>query len=241
MAHRYESVLLLIAFIALAVVATVLAMRPRAPRTLLLMSKHLNTSSQLPVRVAVLIVVLLLWVATSLGLDVLLGAFSAGIIVRLGAQGTDEETLRSKLEAIGFGFLIPIFFVVSGIAFDLGALVHRPLYLLHIPLFMALFFIVRGIPVLVLYRKDLIAAERTAMVWFSATALPLVVAITTLGVRSHEMKRENAAALVAAAMLSVVIFPTIGFSRLVRFGMSKEGDAANEPEKDQTTTEMGET
>lgn len=207
--------LLLLAFVVLALGATWVAMRPQSPRLVGILQKHLHTSSQLPVRVAVLLIVLLLWVASTLGLDVLLGAFTAGIIVRLASRGPTEETLRSKLEAIGFGFLIPIFFVVSGMGFDLTALEHDPIFILNIPLFLGLFLVVRGTPVL-LYRRATAAGERMPLVLFSATALPLVVVITQIGVQSHNMRPQNASALVAAAMLSVVIFPTLAFSMLRR-------------------------
>src|SRR5271166_5905847 len=172
--------LLLLAFVLLAVGATWLAMRPRSPRIVDVLQKHLYTSSQLPVRIAVLLIILLLWVASSLGLDVLIGAFTAGIIVRLGSRGPTEEELRSKLEAVGFGFLIPIFFVVSGMRFDLLGLEDDPIFLLKIPLFLGLFLVVRGTPVL-LYRGVTEPGERMPLVLFSATALPLVVVITGIG------------------------------------------------------------
>ncbi len=224
--------LLLLAFVLLAVGASWLAMRPRSPRIVDVLQRHLYTTSQLPVRIAVLLIILLLWVASTLGLDVLIGAFTAGIVVRLGSRGPTEDALRSKLEAIGFGFLIPIFFVVSGMEFDLSALEHDPIFILNIPLFFALFLVVRGLPV-VLYRRVVAAGERLPLALFSATALPLVVVITDIGVQSHNMRPQNAAALVAAAMLSVMILPTIAFGLLRRGGsdaLSPRGsDAAPVP------------
>jgi len=214
--EKLSTTLLLVGFSVLAVVGAVLASRPRAPRTLELLRKHLHTSSQLPVRIVFLIVITLSWVAYRVGLDVLLGAFAAGIIVRIAARGRDEPLLRSKLEAISFGVFIPVFFVVSGMQFDLGALERDPVFLLNIPLFLMLFILVRGLPVLALYRRDLAGAELLPMILFSATALPLVVVITELGVASHDMLPQNAAALVSAAMLSVVIFPAVAFALLRR-------------------------
>jgi len=221
--------LLLLAFVLLAVGASWLAMRRRSPRIVDVLQKHLYTTSQLPVRIAVLLIILLLWVASTLGLDVLIGAFTAGIVVRLGSRGPTEDALRSKLEAIGFGFLIPIFFVVSGMEFDLTALEHDPIFILNIPLFFSLFLVVRGLPV-VLYRRVVPAGERIPLALFSATALPLVVVITDIGVQSHNMRPQNAAALVAAAMLSVMIFPTIAFAMLRKRGSAalatRDGDTA---------------
>ena len=97
----------------------------------------------------------LVLLAFELGLDVLLGAFAAGIVVRLLVRGEDTAVVRGKLEAIGFGFLVPIFFVVSGMQLDLHALFATPTALLRVPLFLALLLVVRGTPALLLYRRDL--------------------------------------------------------------------------------------
>lgn len=212
--------LLLVVFIVLAVGATLVATRARSPRVVGLMQRHLNSSAQLPVRIAVLMVVGLVWVASHLGLDVLLGAFAAGIIVRLFTAGEEQHAVGSKLEAIGFGFLVPIFFVVSGMKFDLDALTSDPTTLLRVPLFLALFLVVRGLPALLLYRKDLPRPDRAALAFFSATALPLVVVITGIGLDTGRMRPENAAALVGAGMLSVLLFPLIGFAIRRRAGSS---------------------
>lgn len=205
--------LLLVAFITLAVVAALLAARPTPPRIVALLSKHLNSSAQLPVRISVLAVILLVWVASELGLDVLLGAFAAGVVVRLFSQGADAPVVQSKLEAIGFGFVIPVFFVVSGMTFDLNALTSDPTTLLRLPIFLALFLVVRGLPALVLYR-DVGMRERGALVFLSATALPLVVVITGIGTATGRMLPENAAALVGAGMLSVLLYPLAAFRLL---------------------------
>ncbi len=210
--------LLLVAFIALAVGATLLATRARSPRVVELMQRHLNSSAQLPVRIAVLMIVVLVWVASHLGLDVLLGAFAAGIIVRLFTAGDDQEVVGSKLEAIGFGFFVPVFFVVSGMKFDLDALLDDPSTVLRVPLFLMLFLVVRGLPALLLYRHDLPRPDRAALAFFSATALPLVVVITGIGLETHRMRPENAAALVGAGMLSVLVYPLVGFAIRRRAG-----------------------
>ena len=118
--------LLLALFVAVAVIAALLATQVHPPRFIALMRKHLHSTAQLPVRISVLLVVLLVYLADKLSLDVLLGAFAAGVVVRLFIQGEDSEPITSKLEAIGFGFLIPIFFIDSGIKFDLHALIHMP-------------------------------------------------------------------------------------------------------------------
>jgi Kef-type K+ transport system membrane component KefB len=208
------TVALLAAFVAISVVAALLATRAHPPKVVDLLSRHLNSATQLPVRVAVLLVLLLTYLALELGLDVLLGAFTAGIVVRLFIVGKDSEIVRGKLEAIGFGFLIPIFFIVSGVDFDIHAFVEKPSTLLRIPLFIALFLVVRGAPALLLYRKVLSASERIAFALLSATGLPLIVVITSIGVAEQKMRPDNAAALVGAGMLSVVLLPMLALRRL---------------------------
>ena len=224
-----ESVLLVV-FVAIAIGMAALALRPRPPRVLRVLSQHLHTSAQLPVRIAVLLVVALLWIANDLGLDVLLGAFAAGIVVRLGNTGKDEPVVRMKLEAIGFGFLIPIFFVVSGMQFDLDALLDKPSSFLELPLFLGLFLLVRGVP-MVLYRNVLARGTRWPMALFSGTALPMVVVITQIGTDTDRLGADTAAALVGAAMLSVVVYPLLAFALLRRHG---------EPVPDPTVVEADE-
>jgi Kef-type K+ transport system membrane component KefB len=205
---------LLIAFVAIAAFAAVLATRAHPPRVVALLRRHLNSSSQLPVRVSVLLVLLLVYLAFELGLNVLLGAFAAGIVVRLFTTGDDSEAIESKLEAVGFGFLIPIFFILSGVHFDLHVLLHRPSALLRLVLFLALMLVVRGLPAMLLYRSRLTRAERVPLALLSATGLPLIVVITSIGTSEGRILPENAAALVGAGMLSVLLFPAIGLRRL---------------------------
>ena len=209
---------LLVFFVAIAVACALLASRTRPPRMVALLRRHLHSSAQLPVRVSVLLVLVLVYLAFELGLDVLLGAFAAGVVVKLFTVGEDSEVIKGKLEAIGFGFLIPIFFIVSGIHFDLHVFLTGPTALLRIPLFLALFLVVRGLPALLLYRTALPRDERVPLALFSATGLPLIVVITSLGVSQGRMLPENAAALVGAGMLSVLLLPMLGLNRLRRSG-----------------------
>ncbi len=178
-------------------------------------------------RVAVFLVLLLTYLALELGLDVLLGAFTAGIVLRLFLFSEDSEIVKGKVEAIGFGFLVPIFFIVSGVNFDIQAFVAKPETLLRIPLFLALFLVVRGTPALLLYRKVLTATERIAFALLSATGLPLIVVITSIGTAEGKMRPDNAAALVGAGMLSIVLFPMLALRRL-RTG-SEDGTSSVHP------------
>ncbi len=212
--------LLLIAFVLVAVVTVLLAARQQPPRLVSLLNRHLESSAQLPVRVSLLFILLLVLLASTLGLDVLLGAFAAGIVVRLFTARGESAAIRAKLEAIGFGFLIPIFFVVSGIRFDAHVFIQHPLSLWRVVLFLVLMLVARGIPVLVLYRGRLSGPERVPMALFSATGLPLIVVITTIALAEHRMLEVNAASLVAAGMLSVLLFPALGLWRLRTAGLA---------------------
>jgi Kef-type K+ transport system membrane component KefB len=207
--HRDKgtTAVLLVLFVVVAVATTLIAARPHPPRFIAVLHRHLNSSAQLPIRLSVLFIVGLVYLADELGLDVLLGAFAAGIVVRLLVRGEDSEIVRGKLEAIGFGFLVPIFFITSGMQFNLNALTSAPSALLRVPLFLALFLVVRGTPALLLYRNDLPRHELAPLALFSATGLPLIVVITTIGLAEGRMRPENASALVAAGMLSVLLYP----------------------------------
>src|SRR5918992_1221660 len=175
-----------------------------------LIERTLETSGQLAIRIAVVLVFALGALASTLGLDLLLGGFVAGVIVRLALKGHEVRVFESKLTAVGYGFFIPFFFVTSGLEFDLSALTDDPIRLLELPLFLALFLIVRGVPALVLYRRELDHTDRLALAVFSSTQLPLVVAITTIAIEEGHMRAATAASLVGAAILSTMIFPLLG-------------------------------
>ena len=212
--------LLLVAFITLAVATVLLAARTQPPRLVHMLSRHLESSAQLPVRVSLLFIVLLVLLAETLGLDVLLGAFAAGIVVRLFSAGGEIAAVRGKLEAIGFGFLIPVFFVVSGIQFDAHVFVEDPSSLWRVGLFLVLMLVARGVPVFLLYLKVLTPPERVPMALLSATGLPLIVVITSIALAEGKMLPVNAAALVAAGMLSVLLFPATGLWRMRTAGLA---------------------
>ena len=210
-----SNALILIAFVVIAVIAAIGAVRG-VGRGWELLERTLETSSQLAIRVAVVTVFALGALANSLGLDLLLGGFVAGVIARIALKGREVHVFESKLTAVGYGFFIPFFFVVSGINFDLDALFDTPLRLLELPMFLGLFLIVRGVPALVLYRNVLDRSERIPLAVFSATELPLVVAITTIAVEEGHMRSGTAAALVGAGILSTAILPILGLQLRAR-------------------------
>ncbi|MBJ7470766.1 MAG: cation:proton antiporter [Solirubrobacteraceae bacterium] len=217
---------ILVLFVALAVAAGIVAVRS-VGRGWNLFERTLETSSQLAIRSAVVMVFALAALAGSLGLDLLLGGFVAGIILRLALEGREVRVLESKLTAVGYGFLIPFFFVVSGINLNVAALVEEPTELLKVPLFLVLFFLVRGIPALTLYRGVLGSRDRMALAFFTSTQLPLVVAITTIAIDQNHMTETTAASLVTAAILSTAIFPMVGLG--LRAGGSTDESDRPEP------------
>lgn len=208
-----RSAVTLLAFAIVAVIAVWLSLRTPPERISRLARTTMSTSGQLPVRIAIVMIAALVWWAAELELDILLGAFVAGIVFRGFIQSAHDHEqlhdLESKFDAVGFGFLIPLFFVVSGMKFDLDALTSDSGAMLKVPLFLALMLLVRGVPVLVLYRNTLDAASRRALALMASAGLPLIVVITTIGVDTRRMQPGNGAALVGAGMLSVLVFPLV--------------------------------
>ena len=196
----------LASLLAVGVLAVVLSFAPRLVRGNRLeriLTEGEGSTAQTTVRWTVVLLLLLLVIAEEFGLDVVLGAFLAGIVLRRWAPG-DVHALEGKLDAIGYGFFIPLFFVASGMTLDVRSIIEAPGRLLA---FFVLLLVIRGAPALLLYRRDLDLAERVQMVFLTATTLPLLVALAEIGLRNGTMLRENAAALVGAGALSVLVYP----------------------------------
>lgn len=204
-----HNALILVAFVVVVVAVAVLALRSSA-RTLPLLERTLQTSSQLAVRWIVVLVFALAFLAYKLGLDLLLGGFAAGVITRQMLKEHELPEFDSKLTAIGFGVFIPFFFIVSGMRLDVSALFASPAGVARLALFFVLFVVVRGTPALLLYRDVLDRRDRFALAFLSSTQLPLVVAITGLAVAAGHMRASTSAALVGAAALSTLVFPIVG-------------------------------
>jgi Kef-type K+ transport system membrane component KefB len=204
-----HNALILIAFIGLAVGVAVLAVRS-SERTLPFFERTLETSSQLMVRWIVVLAFALALLAFELGLDLLLGGFAAGIIAREVLRTHDMPAFDSKLNAVAFGVFVPFFFIVSGMKLDVTALFGSASGVAKMFLFFVLFFVVRGTPALLLYRRVLDRRERLALAFLTSTQLPLVIAITAVAVDSGHMRPSTAAALEGAAVLSTLIYPVVG-------------------------------
>ncbi len=173
-----------------------------------------DTTAQIRVRGAFALLVGLTALATSLGLEVILGAFLAGAVLKLVDRDTlmTHPDLRTKLDAIGYGVFIPVFFVSSGIGYDLGAL-GDPATLAEIPIFFFGLLAVRGLPAL-LYRRTLPRRQVVVAGLLQATSLPFIVAATAIGVSLGTIEGGTAAAFVAAGLLSVILFPATSLSLL---------------------------
>jgi Kef-type K+ transport system membrane component KefB len=204
-----HNAVILIAFVVLAVGVSVLAVRS-GERTLPLLERTIEKSSQLAVRWIVVLVFALVALAAELGLDLLLGGFAAGMITRQVLKEREIAGFDSKLTAVGFGVFIPFFFVFSGMQLDIDALFASVSGVVKLVVFFVLFAVVRGTPALLLYRGVLDFSERKALALFSSTQLPLVLAITTLAQETGHMRASTAAALIGAAVLSTLVYPLLG-------------------------------
>ncbi len=198
----------IVIFLIIAFLAAYMALRVRSSRLIETLSHTMQTSSQLPVRVCIALQALLVVMAAEFGLNVVIGAFAAGMVVGLITKGEGGHVLRQKLDAIGYGFLIPIFFIVAGMRFDVSALWASPLVPVQLIALLGLLVLVRGAPVL-LYGQNLAPEDKIPFALYSATGLPLIVIITEIGVSSGAMASDRAAVLISAGMISVLLFPIL--------------------------------
>ena len=203
-------------FVLITAVAIYLAGKGTHHRMHRLITATLHTSGQFAVRLVVLLLTALVGLSLVLGPDMLLGAFAAGVLTKLllsDATPKDSEAIESKLEGLGFGFLVPVFFINTGITFDLDSLISDPRALVLLPLFLILLLAVRGLPSLLGAPPGSAGADRRAIVLFGATGLPIIVAVTDIGVSDGTLPVGTAAALVGAGMLSVLLFPLLALGQ----------------------------
>jgi len=175
-----------------------------------------DTTAQIRVRAAFLLMIGFTALADRVGLETILGAFAAGALVSLlDRDETTHPQFRTKLQAAGFGIFIPIFFVTSGLRFDLSALFASSSTIARVPLFLLAILLARGLPALV-YVPTLGLSRALIAGILQATTLPFIVAATQIGLQLGIVSRANAAALVAAGLLSVVLCPALGLALLRR-------------------------
>lgn len=200
----------LLAFLALVGGAMAVGIGVRPPRLLAFLSRHLYASSQLPVRLSILMIGGMFLLAESLGFESIFGAFAAGLIVGQATRGEGGKPFREKLDAVAFGWFYPFFFVGTGIKFDVPALFANLTTMLLVPTFLLLFLFIRGAPIYLLYRKAIAHGQRLPFALASAVpSLSIIVVITDIGVKAKTINHDIASAIIGAALLSVMLFPTI--------------------------------
>ncbi len=224
-------VVLLAAFAALIAVTGVVILRAgRSMRLGDLLVRLQDTTAEIRVRLAVVLLVAFVALATRFGLESILGAFLAGAVVGLvDRDSASHPHLRTKLDAIGFGFVIPVFFVSSGVRLDLTGLMHSPGALVRVPVFFVILLIVRGVPALLVLR-DLGTRATAAVGLLQATSLPFLVTATQIGLALGKISSVTAAAVVCAGLLSVLAFPPAALA-LLRDGHVGDGSSP-EPRPD---------
>jgi Kef-type K+ transport system membrane component KefB len=202
------SIVLLVGFGLVVIGAAGIAVHFQPPRLLGIVRQTVNKSGQLAVRLSVALLAILVVLADKLDFDFVLGAFAAGLVIGLVTQGETGEQVLPRIATIGYGFLIPVFFIVTGIEFDLDALLTGAGLALAL-LFLGIFLLTRGTSALLSIRE--LGARRTAaLALFSATGLPLIVAVIEVGEERGEIASDVAAALVGAGMASVLLYPLFG-------------------------------
>jgi Kef-type K+ transport system membrane component KefB len=212
----------LLIFLVIIAAALAIGVAARPPKALEILGRHLNKSTQLPVRASLFMLAALLVLAQKFGFENFTGAFAAGMILGTATRSERGSVLREKMETLSFGWFYPFFFVGAGIQFDLGALGHDLPTMLLVPAFAVLFFVIRGVPAL-LYRANMDTAQLLPFALSSAVpSLTIIVVIAQTGVKTKSMTPDVAAAMMGAAMLAVLLFPTIASSLLSRASRAAE-------------------
>ena len=208
---RRSEFVALASLVAVAVAAVLLTLAPRVigeRRLQAVIRQGQRATAQSTLRWSVVLLLLLLVAAERFGLDVVLGAMLAGMVLKswTNRMRVDVKPLEDKLEAVGYGIFIPLFFVASGMTLDIQAIAADPLRLV---VFAALLLVVRGLPALLIYARLLPFRQRLELTFITATTMPLLIALAEIGLSDGVMLPANAAALVGAGVVSVLLYPAI--------------------------------
>ena len=214
-------ILLLLAFSAVVLLAAGAALRAR-PAVVRVLQQTVHTTGQAAVRLSVFILAGLVFLSIEVGFDFVLGAFAGGLVVGLALDSPEAAPVRMRLEGVGFGFLIPIYFVVTGMNFDLDSLL-TPTGIGLAALFLGLFVVVRGTPSL-LWLGDLGPRRTLSLALCAATGLPLIVAIVGIGMKRGAIGDDVGTSLIGAGMISVLVLPLLA-TAIVSRESSRLGDA----------------
>jgi Kef-type K+ transport system membrane component KefB len=220
-----------ILLVGLFVIALLIAGVEHSARVRMVLARLQDTTAQIRVRAAFLILIGFVALAGKLGLEVILGAFIAGAVVSLidRDQEMTHPLFRRKLEAIGFGVFIPVFFVTSGVRYDLDALTSSGSTIVRVPIFLAALLIARGVPAL-LYARLIPRRQVLIAGLMQGTSLPFIVAGTAIGQDLGLINAGSSAALIAAGLLSVLILPALSLALLRGGGMVRQAPAPDAAE-----------
>lgn len=225
----WQTLLILGAFALIAVVMAFIPKKAKAAGSKIahFVQTRSNTTYQTMVRFTMLILVLLLAISEIFHLDIVLGAFAAGFVMGAIIPEGDEE-LETKLNGAAYGFFIPLFFIVSGAKVNILAIGDNPVLLV---VFIIALMMVRGIPVFIMLTTDkrceLSAHNRWTVALYCTTALPLVVAITSIGTSMGFFSQDTASVLVAACAITVFLMPFLA-SLTYRVADAMPGEAIKE-------------
>jgi Kef-type K+ transport system membrane component KefB len=184
--------------------AVLFAARVREGYLAAIVGRTMGTSGQLPMRVVICVLILLVVLSQQLKIDMVLRAFVAGAIVRSALAEGHRKDIAVRLDAIGSAFLVPIFFITSGTRLDVASLFSSPQTLAMVPVYTLLMLMVRGIPALLLYRAVLTAGQRVALAFHLSTQISLVVPITGIAVKRGFMPGAQGAAILGGAILTTL-------------------------------------
>jgi len=206
---------IMLAFAAGAAGAVIMAARASGGYLATIVARTMTTSGQLPMRLAICALILLVVLSDQLQIDMVLGAFVAGAVVRASFDRQHDEAIKVRLDGLGSAFMVPLFFITSGVRLDVTSLFSSPVALMMVPLYAALMLVARGVPALVFYRADLPLAQRIGLALHSGTQLSLVVAITSIAVHRGLMPGVQGAELVGGGILTTILYPAIA-QRILR-------------------------
>ena len=201
----------------------------RSSRTRAVIEALQDSTAQIRIRLSIVLLVGLTALAARVGLETILGAFLAGVVLSvLDRRPQDHPRLRNGLDAIGFGFLVPVFYVVTGLQLDLAELTSSAEALLQVPVLLTGLLVVRGLPA-VLHLRSLGLRSSIAVGLLQATSLPFLVAAAMVGRELELLAPATATALVTSGVLSVAVFPTAAYALLGGRSSSAANDALDGP------------
>lgn len=221
----------LLAFMVVAVITALIPHRlfAHVPGLRQIMAAEANTTGQTVLRLAMFLLATLIMCTALFDLDAVLGAFAAGLILRTLTPPAALHMITHRLEVVGFTFMIPLFFVVSGMGIDVSAVVANPLGLLAVVVGILL---CRGVPVLLAEhffdtRSGLATrAQKVQLALYSAAGLPIIVAVTEIATSSGLLEKSTASLLVAGGALTVLLFPLWALGIRQAFGSAESSQHA---------------